>query len=32
MTDQKLYSNKELLDKNFSEVIRNLNEADNYVQ
>lgn len=32
MTEQKLFSNKELLDKNFSDVISNLQECENYVQ
>ena len=32
MSDQKLFSNKDLLDKNFSEVIKNLDECEKYVQ
>ena len=32
MNDQRLHSNQELLDKNFSDVIKNLGECENYVQ
>ena len=32
MTEQRLYSNKELLDKNFTDVISNLEECEKYVQ
>ena len=29
---QKLYSNKDLMSKNFTEVIENLTECENYIQ
>lgn len=32
MREEKLFSNKDLLNKNFGEVIKNLNECDSYVQ
>ena len=32
MSDQKLLSNKDLLARNFDEVIVNLDECDNYIQ
>ena len=32
MSDQKLYQNKDLLNQNFTEVIKNLDECENYVQ
>ena len=32
LTDQKLLSNKDLLSRNFSEVIQNLDDCDQYIQ
>lgn len=32
MTSQKLFSNKDLMDKNFTDVIKNLEECEKYVQ